>query len=214
MTSSGLLIATSGAAYLYVISPGPAFLAMFTLTAAKGRPAGARFVGGHLAGDTLWGALAVAAIVGANRLGPTLFQMLGLGCGLYLMWLGWCALTVKGQAKPEPIGAGRPLATGLIFGLTNPKAYPVALAMFSAIVTPYADGLSLADSPKLLSAAFAGFLAADTTLVFAAGLGPVRRFFLGHGAAITRVVGLIFIAFGARSAAEGASGLWRAGSRV
>ena len=30
--------------------------------------------------------------------------------------------------------------TGLAFGLTNPKAYPVALAMFSAIVAPYVDG--------------------------------------------------------------------------
>ena len=48
MTSASLLAATSGAAYLYVISPGPAFLAMFTLTAAKGRGAGARFVTGHL----------------------------------------------------------------------------------------------------------------------------------------------------------------------
>ncbi len=209
MTSPGLLAATTGAAYLYVIAPGPAFLAMFTLTAARGRMAGARFVCGHLAGDTLWGALAVGAIVGANRLGPTLFQLLGLGCGAYLMLLGWRALRTNKEAKPEPIGAGRPLTTGLIFGLTNPKAYPVALAMFSAIVQPYADGLALADAPILFLAAFAGFLAADATLVFAAGLAPVRRFFLGHGVAITRVVGLVFIAFGARSAYDGLSGLWR-----
>jgi len=209
MTSPSLLIATSGAAYLYVVSPGPAFLAMFTLTAAKGRGSGARFVCGHLVGDTLWGALAVAAIVGANRLGPTLFELLGLGCGLYLMLLGWRALRTRSDAKPQPIGGGRPLATGLLFGLTNPKAYPVALAMFSAIVAPYADGLALADSPRLFFAAFAGFLAADATLVFAAGLAPIRRFFLTRGVAVTRIVGLIFIAFGARSVYDAASGALR-----
>jgi threonine/homoserine/homoserine lactone efflux protein len=207
MTSSSLLAATSGAAYLYVISPGPAFLAMFTLTASKGRGAGARFVSGHLVGDTVWGGLAVAAIVGANRLGSTLFSVLGLGCGLYLMWLGWKALTHRGEAKAEPIGAGKPLSTGLIFGLTNPKAYPVALAMFSAIVAPYAAGLELADAPVLFLAAFAGFLAADLTLIFAAGLAPVRRFFLTRGKIITRLVGLAFIAFGARSAFDGLRGL-------
>ena len=214
MTSPALYAATTGAAYLYVISPGPAFLAMFTLTASRGRAAGARFVTGHLVGDTFWGALAVAAIVGASRLGSTLFDVLGLGCGAYLMWLGWRALRTKGDSKPTPIGAARPLSTGLVFGLTNPKAYPVALAMFSAIVAPYTAGLELADAPRLFLAAFAGFLCADATLVFAAGLPPVRRFFLTRGLAITRIVGLVFIAFGARSAFDGGAGLWRSASRT
>ena len=32
------------------------------------------------------------------------------------------------------------------------------------------------------------------TLIFAAGLAPVRRFFLAHGLIVTRVVGVMFIA--------------------
>ena len=36
-----ILLATRAAAYLYVISPGPAFLALFTLAASNGRTAGA-----------------------------------------------------------------------------------------------------------------------------------------------------------------------------
>lgn len=204
-----ILLASAFAAYLYVISPGPAFLALFTLAAAKGRKPGAWFVGGHLVGDVTWGTLAVAAIVGANQLGSTLFQVLGLGCGLYLVWLGFKAVTTKKDAPPRAIGAERPLLTGLAFGLTNPKAYPVALAMFSAIVAPYVDKLSLADAPRLMGAAFLGFLAADATLIFAAGLAPVRRFFLRHGLVVTRVVGVMFIAFGARSIADAALGLRR-----
>ena len=202
-----IMLASGIAAYLYVISPGPAFLALFTLAASKGRGPGARFICGHLVGDVTWGALAVAAIVGANQLGATLFQALGFGCGAYLVYLGWRAVTTKRDAPPQAIGAARPLLTGLAFGLTNPKAYPVALAMFSAIVAPYVDKLSLADAPRLMAAAFIGFLAADATLIFAAGLAPVRRFFLTHGLIVTRVVGVMFIAFGVRSIWEAGSGL-------
>ena len=206
-----ILLASGLAGYLYVISPGPAFLALFTLSASKGRAPGAKFVCGHLVGDVTWGALAVTAIVGANQLGATLFEALGLGCGSYLIYLGWRAVTTKKDAPPRTIGAERPLLTGVAFGLTNPKAYPVALAMFSAIVAPYVDRLSLADAPRLMGAAFLGFLAADATLIFAAGLPAVRRFFLTHGVVVTRVVGVIFIAFGARSIFDAAGGVLRRG---
>lgn len=209
MIEPKVLIASSVAAYLYVVSPGPAFLALFTLSAAKGRASGARFICGHLVGDVAWGALAVAAIIGANRLGATLFEALGFGCGLYLVYLGCRAVTTRKDAPPRAIGERRPLMTGLAFGLTNPKAYPVALAMFSAIVAPYVDRLGMADAPQLLVAAFAGFLAADATLIFAAGLPAVRRFFLTHGVIVTRVVGVVFIAFGAKSIFDAANGAWR-----
>ncbi len=154
-------------------------------------------------------ALAVAAILGANRLGPTLFEILGAGCGLYLVYLGARAVMTKKDAPPRTIGARRPLATGMAFGLTNPKSYPVALAMFSAIVAPYVGEIRLSDAPQLLLAALAGFLAADATLIFAAGLPAVRRFFLTHGVAVTRVVGVMFIAFGAKSLFDAADGAMR-----
>ena len=141
MTDPRILAATLIAAYLYVVTPGPAFLALFTLAASRGRASGAWFIIGHLIGDVTWGALAVAAIVGANRIGPTLFEALGFVCGLYLVYLGGRAVTTRKDAPPRTIGASRPLATGMAFGLTNPKSYPVALAMFSAIVAPYIGAL-------------------------------------------------------------------------
>lgn len=209
MTNPQILAATLIAAFLYVVSPGPAFLALFTLAASRGRVAGAKFICGHLVGDVTWGALAVAAIVGANRIGPALFEALGFGCGLYLIYLGARAILTRKDAPPRAIGATRPLATGMAFGLTNPKAYPVALAMFSAIVTPYIGALRAIDAPQMFASAFLGFLLADATLVFAAGLPAVRRFFLTHGVAVTRFVGLIFILFGARSIADAATGATR-----
>ena len=209
MTDPKILLASLAAAYLYVVTPGPAFLALFTLAASRGRAAGAWFICGHLVGDVTWGALAVAAIIGANRIGPTLFELLGFVCGLYLLYLGARAVTAKKDAPPRTIGAKRPLATGMAFGLTNPKSYPVALAMFSAIVAPYIGALKMADAPQLFIAAFAGFLLADVTLIFAAGLPAVRRFFLTHGVAVTRLVGVIFILFGAKSIADAAGGAMR-----
>ena len=206
-----ILLASAFAAFLYSISPGPAFLALFTLAASKGRGKGAWFLGGHLVGDVTWGALAVAAIVGANQLGATLFEALGFGCGCYLIYLGVRAVRTRKDAPPQAIGAERPMLTGLAFGLTNPKAYPVALAMFSALVVPYVDRLSLSDAPRLMGAALLGFLAADATLVFAAGLPAVRRFFLTHGVIVTRIVGVLFIGFGARSIYDAASGALRRG---
>jgi threonine/homoserine/homoserine lactone efflux protein len=204
-----IYLATTLAAFLYVISPGPAFLALFTLAASKGRASGAWFVTGHLVGDISWGALAFAAIIGVNQVGPALFQLLGLGCGLYLIYLGAKAVMTKGGASPQALGAHRPLVAGMLFGLTNPKAYPVAVAMFGAIVAPYADQLSFTDAPRLGAAAFAGFVSADLVLIFAAGLPAVRRFFLRHGTAVTRVVGVLFIAFGARSVFDAANGAMR-----
>ena len=209
MTDPKILLASLAAAYLYVVTPGPAFLALFTLAASRGRASGAWFICGHLVGDVTWGALAVAAIVGANRIGPTLFEALGFVCGLYLLYLGARAVMTKKDMAPRTIGARRPLATGMAFGLTNPKSYPVALAMFSALVAPYVGSLKTIDAPQMFAAAFLGFLLADVTLVFAAGLAPVRRFFLSHGVVVTRLVGVIFIAFGAKSIADAAGGAMR-----
>jgi len=209
MTDPRILAATLLAAYLYVVTPGPAFLALFTLAASRGRASGAWFIVGHLVGDVVWGALAVAAIVGANQIGPTLFEGLGFVCGLYLIYLGARAVMTRKDAPPRTIGASRPLATGMAFGLTNPKSYPVALAMFSAIVAPYIGAFSAIDAPQMFAAAFLGFLLADATLIFMAGLPAVRRFFLAHGVAVTRLVGVIFILFGARSIADAAGGAMR-----
>ena len=209
MTDPQILIATLLAAFLYVVLPGPAFLALFTLTASRGRRPGAFFIGGHLVGDVTWGALAVAAIVGANKLGPALFQTLGFVCGAYLVYLGFRALTARKDAPPKTIGSSRPLTTGMAFGLTNPKSYPVALAVFSAIVAPHIATLRVADAPQMLVAAFVGFLLADVVLIFAAGLPLVRRFFLRHGVAVTRIVGAIFVLFGARSILDAFEGVTR-----
>lgn len=194
-----LFLATSLAGLAYVISPGPAFLAVFALAAAEGRRPAVNFLLGHLTGDVFWSGLAIAALVGANRLGPMLFDLLGLGCGAYLIYLGIRALLTRQESDPHPIGSRRPAITGVVFGMTNPKAYPVATAMFAAIALPYAGTLTWSDGPTLLLAAVVGFVPGYMVIVYAAGLAGVRLFFKRHGSLITRVVGAMFVAFGART---------------
>ncbi|RFB79588.1 LysE family translocator [Methylovirgula sp. 4M-Z18] len=202
--SATLLLLTAVAGFLYVVSPGPAFLAVFSLTAVEGRGAAARFVTGHLLGDTVWGTLALAAIIGASQIGAVVFEALGLACGLFLIWLGFKAIFHKAETKAAPVGQKRPLMTGVLFGLTNPKAYPVSVAMFGALVSGFANELHWFDAPYLMTSAFCGFIIADVVLVFCAGLPMVRRFFATHGSVITRAVGVIFVLFGAKSIADAA----------
>lgn len=200
--STGLFAATVLAGFIYAVTPGPAFLAVFALSAQHGREAGARFLFGHLAGDLLWGGLALAAIVGVNQLGPALFDALGIGCGLYLIYLGGRAVLSRGAATSTTVGSMRPVRAGLAFGLTNPKAYPVSLAVFTALTVRYAGAIGWDTAPALMGAATIGFLLGYVVILFWAGLPAVRRFFLKHGRAVTRVVGITFILFGMKSMAD------------
>ncbi len=205
--NGSLAFATLAAGFAYAISPGPAFLAMFALAAARGRPAAARFAAGHLGGDVLWCGLALASMIGVDRIGPALFGALGLACGLYLTWLGLRAVTERGSTGAGAVGAARPLATGVTFGLTNPKAYPVATAIVTAIALPFAGKVGWADAPALLGVALTGILLAYGVVLGLAGLPGVRRFFVAHGTVVRRVVGVAFIAFGVRSIVDAGRGL-------
>lgn len=197
--SAALFASTVLAGFIYAVTPGPAFLAVFALAAQHGRGAGSRFLFGHLAGDVVWGALALAAIVGVNQLGPLLFEALGVGCGLYLIWLGTKAVLTRGDSSATVVGSLRPVRAGLVFGLTNPKAYPVSLAVFTALTVRYASEIGWDTAPALMGAAVIGFLLGYVVIVFWAGLDVVRRFFLRHGQLVNRVVGVTFVLFGAKS---------------
>src|SRR5262245_8832212 len=137
-----LAVATIAAGMAYVLVPGPATLAALSVSASQGRAACAKFLGAHLVGDVIWTVLAFLAIVGVSRLGPELFDVLGVACGVYLVWLGIKALCAQ-KAGPTPI-ISDPIRAGLFFGLTNPKAYPFALAMFTALVGRFGTSITVA----------------------------------------------------------------------
>mgnify|MGYP000874902273 CR=1 FL=1 len=203
-----LLLLAALAGMIYILAPGPAFLALLGIGAARGRPAGARFVVGNLLGDTLWAALALTAIIGAHSIDRRLFDLLGVACGLYLGWLGWRAVTVRRHGgDPGGALAERPFRRGLLFGLTNPKGYAVALAMFTALLAGRENLLGWSSLPLLLLATFAGFLLADAILLWLVGLPAVRSLWRRYDVWIVRVTGVLFLGFAFQALLHGVQGL-------
>jgi threonine/homoserine/homoserine lactone efflux protein len=206
----GLLLASALAGAAYTLAPGPAFLALLGIGASRGRRAGALFLCGHFCGDVLWASLSLTAVIGVRQIGSLVFDGLGLVCGIYLCWLGARAALARreadGTVSSEP---RRPLFRGLAFGLSNPKAYPVAVAMFTALLARYASALDWGTFAPLLAAACVGFVAADAVLVTVVGAGVVRRFYRRHALWVTRVSGVLFVGFGVHAIATAGPGVWR-----
>jgi threonine/homoserine/homoserine lactone efflux protein len=200
-----LLAAAAGA--LYIITPGPAFVALLGLCAARGRRAGLEFLCGHMGGDVLWTSLALLALIGAQTVHPLVFDLLGLACGAYLILLGGQALRARSAAEAGLALFDAPLRRGLVFGLTNPKGYPVAVGMFAALLGPHAEALDFATAPALLVASMAGGFVAALALVAFAGLAAVRLFYTRQEILVTRAAGLLFIGFGLSALASATPGL-------
>jgi threonine/homoserine/homoserine lactone efflux protein len=206
----GLLLASALAGGAYTLAPGPAFLALLGIGASRGRRAGALFLCGHFVGDVVWASLSLTAIIGARTIGTLFFDVLGLLCGIYLCWLGFRSATARrgadGTVSTEP---RRPWVRGLAFGVSNPKAYPVAVAMFTALLARYASALDWSAFGPLLAAACVGFVAADAVLVMVIGAGMVRRFYRRHALWVTRVSGVLFLGFGVHAIATAGPGVWK-----
>jgi threonine efflux protein len=208
----GLLLASAVSGAAYTLAPGPAFLALLGIGAGSGRRAGALFLAGHFVGDVVWASLSLVAIIGARTMGTLVFDILGLACGAYLCVLGWRAVTVRrgadGSLTTEP---RRPLVRGLAFGLSNPKAYPVAVAMFTALLAGHASVLDWSSFAPLLAAACVGFVIADIILVAVIGASLVRRIYQRHALWVTRISGVLFLGFGLQAISASGSALLRRG---
>ena len=207
MTPS-LLMAVLASGFIYGITPGPGVLAVFGIGAARGRGAGAGFLCGHLLGDVVWCSTALIAIVGAREIGSTAFDVLGVLSGLYLFWLGWCAVRATRSGAEAPQGPARqPFWHGVLFGLTNPKAYPVAVATFTALLSSRAELLQWSMLPWLIVLSFVGGVLAYAILIGIIGARQVRSVYQRYELAITRLCGVMFIGFAINALAHALAGL-------
>ncbi|UCR86235.1 LysE family translocator [Pseudomonas chlororaphis] len=207
MTSS-LLLAVLASGFIYGITPGPGVLAVFGIGAARGRRAGAGFLCGHLLGDVVWCSTALIAIVGAREIGSSAFDVLGVLSGLYLFWLGLRAIRSQRGSGQEPHGPARqPFWHGILFGLTNPKAYPVAVATFTALLSSRAELLNWSMLPWLIFLSFLGGIGAYAILIGIVGARRVRTLYQRHELAITRLCGVMFIGFAINALLHAVPGL-------
>ncbi|WP_112663554.1 LysE family translocator [Microvirga flavescens] len=204
-----LVLSAVFAGFVYGITPGPGVLAVLGIGADRGRRAGAAFLIGHLAGDVLWSALALIAIIGVTTFGSLVFDILGTVSGLYLFWLGWRAVRVKRSEDGKlDIPVRKPLLHGLTFGMTNPKAYPVAVATLTALLSAKAATLTWGMLPALVLASCLGGVLAYAILVAIIGASAVRRTYRRYEVPITRVSGLMFMGFALNALYHAVPGLF------
>lgn len=183
-----------------VLTPGPGVLTALHIGTGSGRRPAAHFLFGHLAGDAMWALLALLALRWVQLLSPVVFTVLTVASALYLIYLGIRAL----MAASAPDGgasayARRPLAHGAVFGLTNPKSYPVTLAIFTSVIAGNIDLLTAATVPLFLLAGTLGCITADALLVWVVGLHIVRSLYARAAPLITRGVAFLFFGFAAYS---------------
>ena len=206
--NASIVLAAGSAGFIYGITPGPGVLAVLGIGADQGRRAGAAFLTGHLLGDALWATIALVAIIGVHSIGAVVFDMLELVSGLYLFWLGWRAVTARRGSGDQTRHIRRPLAHGMVFGLTNPKAYPVAVATMTALLSARAAELSWGMLPGLALASVIGGFVAYAILVAVVGAAAVRRLYRRHEILITRLSGLVFLGFAVNALAHAGAGLF------
>ncbi|HEV7369690.1 LysE family translocator [Arenibaculum sp.] len=207
-----LLFAAAFAGFIYGITPGPGVLAVLGIGADRGRRSATAFLAGHLAGDVLWSTLALVSLVGVTTVGSLVFDLLGGVSGIYLFWLGWRAVRVQRSAAGDAITvtARRPFLHGLAFGLTNPKAYPVAVATLTALLSAKAGLLTWAMLPTLVGVTCIGGISAYLILIGLVGAAAVRQAYRRHEILITRASGVMFIGFACHAILHAVPGLMAA----
>lgn len=105
-------------------------------------------------------------------------------------------------------GAARqPFWHGILFGLTNPKAYPVAVATFTALLSSRAELLTWSMLPWLIVLSFVGGLLAYGILIGVVGARQVRTVYQRHEVLITKLCGVMFIGFAINALAHALPGL-------
>ena len=118
------------------------------------------------------------------------------------------AIRSRRSSGDAPQGAARqPFWHGIMFGLTNPKAYPVAVATFTALLSSRAELLQWSMLPWLIFLSFLGGVLAYAILIGIVGARRVRTLYQRHELAITRICGVMFIGFAINALLHAVPGL-------
>jgi len=184
-----------------VVSPGPDFVATMHFATSRSRRAALAVVAGIAAGTAIWatGTLAGLAVLLARA--SWLLDLLRVGGAVLLAWLGLRAirharrpLSEGGAAAPR-----RPLRTGLLTDLANPKAALFWSSLFAAVQPAHAPTwVQVADVVVVVAvaAAWYGLVAA------AFSLPPVARAYRRGKRWLDYLTGGVFLALAGRLATE------------
>ncbi|MEL6920478.1 MAG: LysE family translocator [Pseudomonadota bacterium] len=116
------------------IAPGPANLAVATISMSRGRQTGFKFGSGLAVGFAFWGLVAATGLGALQQASAQAMFALKIAGGAYLIWLAIGSFQRAGSANPEPavIAERNWLVAGLIMNLSNPKAVVAWIAALAA----------------------------------------------------------------------------------
>jgi threonine/homoserine/homoserine lactone efflux protein len=125
--------------FVVAASPGPATLAVSTVSAAWGRQRGMLFGAGFALGLGFWGLVAARGLGAILQTTAHLFVLLKVAGGIYLLWLAYGSARAAmrmgdvgdGADDHAPKNSGRWFARGLALNLSNPKAVVAWMAALS-----------------------------------------------------------------------------------
>ena len=195
------LIAFCGVALALAVTPGPDMALVLRNSLRGGRPAAFRTIAGISVGLIGWGlasAFGVAAILAAST---TVFTMLKIAGGVYLVYLGIHTLRALRRNAPVERSTGRasgpPFRQGLVTNLLNPKLavfFTTLLPQFISTGDPYvAKALLLAVLFVLIGLAW---LTVYAFIVDAVARSPRFR------TMVEAVSGVVLVALGLRLAVD------------
>lgn len=133
------LFTIATAFFIVAASPGPATLAVSTVSAASGRRNGLLFGAGLALGLFFWGIVAATGLGAILQTTTQLLVVLKVGGGLYLLWLAYTSARAAMSRKDDPDddtalqGHVKPrwFMRGLVLNLSNPKAVVAWMAALS-----------------------------------------------------------------------------------
>jgi len=191
------IIAIALAFFIVTVSPGPANIAVATVSMSSGRKNGLLFGLGLSVGLGFWGIVAatgMGVILQSTASLLTIFKVLG---GLYLLWLavqsGRSVMRKAGNVA-SPVDQGRWFWRGLILNLSNPKAVVAWMAALSMGLgeegnTSIVVGATLICT-MLGFVNYAGYAMAFSRSGFMTGYKRLRRWIDGVVAGLFAVAGI------------------------
>lgn len=127
-------------------SPGPAIAAILAVGKSEGWTRGLRFYTGLQIGLATAAAISIIGLFAAIRVVPAATLVMSVVATLYLLYLAYSIASSPVGQKSRNNSRSSSIGSGLLLGLTNPKAYLAFISLFGSfqIVTKSSSFDSLA----------------------------------------------------------------------
>jgi threonine/homoserine/homoserine lactone efflux protein len=189
-------IALVFAGFIYIVTPGPVFLAIISLVSEQGARAGVRFYSGAISGCLIWLSLTFVSLAEAEKLPRELFSALSIICALYLFYLS-ARMFLKSINTRDRLTFKHPMRDGFMLALFNPKAYPVMTAVLGGVSVQYADLMVWDNFVGVFVCTAFGFLLGYTFMVLLASIPVIKALYVSNIRYFVIGFGSIFFYFGA-----------------